>query len=73
MKVLALSLGQAQQMYEKVMQLSEGLERDTALSELMDVVKREFGVPLLQNQEWEQRHPAIIAMYRKISMSRSSF
>lgn len=48
-----------------------GYVQDKALSELMDVVKRVFNVPLLQSVEWEREHPAIIAMYRKISDSRS--
>lgn len=53
------------------MRAPEGSVRDRLLSDLMDFVKAEFNIPLMQNPEWEQQNKAVIAMYRKISMSRS--
>jgi hypothetical protein len=56
--------------YEVIMKLPPSFKRDKQLSELMDQMKREYGIPLLQDVEWEKRNPKIIALYRKVSMSR---
>ena len=58
---------------EQIMRSPASEARNYALSNLIDKVKAEFNVPLLRNPEWEQNNPAIIAFYRKIGMSRTSF
>lgn len=47
-------------------------ERDQALSHLMDRIKAEFGVPLLHDPEWERQNKSAIALYRKVSQSRTT-
>jgi len=44
-------------------------EKDISLSELMTKMEKEFKIPILKNEKWEKK--TIIALYRKISMSRS--
>lgn len=66
-------LSELHEEYEQIMRSPASEARNRALSNLMDKVKAEFGVPLLRNPEWEQKNPAIIAFYRKIGMSRTSF
>lgn len=68
---MTVSLAEVEGRYEIIMLLPEGAKRDKALSDLMDFVKAEFNIPLMQNPEWEQQNKAVIAMYRKVSMSRS--
>lgn len=66
-----MTLGEIQNQYERIMQQPEGPERDKSLSDLIDVAKREFDMPLIQNEAWERKNRAVIAMYKKLSMSRS--
>lgn len=68
---MTVSLAEVQDRYETIMRLPEGTERDKALSALMDFVQREFSVPLMEDIEWDRKNPSVIAMYRKISISRS--
>ncbi len=68
---MPISLAEVQKRYEESMELPEGLVRDSALSKLMDLMKEEFNIPLLHNAEWERKNPAVMAMYRKLSISRS--
>ena len=49
-----------------------GSARDRALSQLMDRMEQEYHIPALQHPEWESKNKAVIAMYRKISMSRTT-
>ena len=61
------------QEYERIMQTTRpGVEQDQALSHLMDRIAKEFGVPLLHDPEWEQKHRPVIALYRKVSESRTT-
>lgn len=41
------------------------------LAELMTELEREYKVPALRNEVWERKNRAVIALYRKISLSRS--
>lgn len=45
--------------------------KDIRLSKLMTEMEREFGIPILKNEEWEKNNKSVVALYRKISMSRS--
>ena len=67
-----MSLTQLNQEYERIMSQSEGADRDRALAALLDVIKHEYHVPLMQNVEWERKHKSVIALYRKVSMSRKT-
>jgi alkylated DNA nucleotide flippase Atl1 len=56
--------------YEEIMKLPPSPRRNKQLSELMDQMKWEYGIPLIRDVEWERRNPKVIALYRKASMSR---
>lgn len=58
--------------YEKI--LHSGLSEDRKSMEygkLMTEMECEFKIPMLRNKEWEKENRAIIALYRKISLSRN--
>lgn len=64
-------LSQIHKQYEDIM--SGGMsqqERNRRLSALMTEMEQVFQIPLLRSEEWERQHKAIIALYRKISLSR---
>ena len=66
-----MSLAEINEQYEQIMRSPASNARDLALSRLMDRMKGEYRIPLLQDVEWEAKNRAVIAMYRKISMSRN--
>lgn len=68
---MAVTLDEIQRRYEVTMEISDQDERDKALLDLMDLLVVEFGVPLIEEIEWDRAHPEAIEMYRKLSMSRS--
>lgn len=45
-------------------------EKSMKFAELMTLMEKEFKIPFLKDNEWESKNKAIIALYRKISMSR---
>lgn len=45
--------------------------KDKKLSTLMDILEREFNIPMLRTEEYEKQNRAVIALYRKIARSRS--
>jgi len=55
--------------YEEIMEMKPGWERDRELAELM--TELEQWVPLFRDPEWEKRNRPLIALYRKISQSRT--
>jgi len=57
--------------YEKI--LHSGLSEDQKTMEyssLMTEMEHEFKIPIIRDPEWERENRKIIALYRKISMSR---
>ncbi|GMA51803.1 hypothetical protein GCM10025857_31600 [Alicyclobacillus contaminans] len=48
-------------------------QRDMALASLMTQMEREFHIPLLRDEQWEQRNKPVIALYRIISESRKQW
>ena len=58
--------------YEAILHADiEERKKDYQLAELMSEMEREFRIPSIRNEKWEQENRAIIALYRKISLSRS--
>lgn len=58
--------------YERIMQSdSSDSQKDRELAELMSYMEKKFSVPSLRNEEWEKKNRKVIALYRKISLSRS--
>jgi hypothetical protein len=45
--------------------------RSRKLVDLMNEMEREYKVPAARNEVWESQNKTVIALYRKISMSRS--
>jgi hypothetical protein len=45
--------------------------RSRKLADLMDEMEREYKVPAVRNEVWESQNKMVIALYRKVSMSRS--
>lgn len=51
----------------------DGLEqerKDIQLSGLMTEMERVFKIPMLRDEEYEKKNGDVIALYRKVSMSR---
>ena len=67
------SLSDIEREYEEIMhsELSD-YDKDRKLAALMTEMEMEFSIPLLQDTGFEQNNKAIIAMYRKLSMSRQT-
>lgn len=63
-------LSELHEEYEQIMRSPASSARDRALSNLMDKMKAEYRIPLFQNPKWESKNKPVIALYRKISMSR---
>lgn len=58
--------------YEEIIHSDSPVEIKTnQLSMLMTYMEGEFSIPMLRNPEWESNNRKIIALYRKISRSRS--
>lgn len=66
------TLTQINREYETILQ-GEASEpaKSQQLAALMSEMEREHHVPAIRNAAWERQNPATIALYRKISMSRS--
>lgn len=46
-------------------------QKSYEFGKLMTEMEQAFKIPMLRNQEWEKENRSIIALYRKISKSRS--
>ena len=58
-----------QQQYNNIMKYSI-FTRNSMLSKLMTKMEKEFDIPYLNNEKWNQDHKEVIELYRKISNSR---
>lgn len=57
--------------YEKVLHSNLSDKQKTLkYSKLMTEMEQVYNIPILKNERWESENKAIIAMYRKLSMSR---
>jgi hypothetical protein len=58
--------------YEEILHSSDlnSKEKTMELADLMTDMEYEFKIPMLRNEEWEKDNKKVIALYRKISMSR---
>ena len=58
--------------YENIMFSDESPdEKDRQLARLMSELEREYKIPIIRNYDWEKQNRAVVALYRKISMSRT--
>ncbi|MFD1674099.1 hypothetical protein [Alicyclobacillus fodiniaquatilis] len=67
-----MSLADFHERYELIMRDEPSEDRDRNLSSLMDEIKAAFGVPLMQDHEWERENKAVIALYRMVANSRTT-
>lgn len=56
--------------YKTIMQIDDQEKRDLKLSELMIEIKNNYAIPRHYDSSWEKRNLAIMAIYRRISLSR---
>lgn len=64
-------LSAIQREYEAIMHTQvPARERNRRLAALMTYMEQTYHIPLVVNVEWERKNKAVIAMYRKLSMSR---
>lgn len=58
--------------YEQILEtIPAGEGQDIALSELLTELERVYKIPYTRNEAWEAENRKTIALYRKISMSRT--
>lgn len=57
--------------YEDILHSSiSDYSKSVKFARLMTEMEHDYHVPLLRNEAWEQENKKVIALYRKISMSR---
>jgi len=56
--------------FEEILEDPNTNRRDVRLANLMSEMERSIQIPLLQDLEWETRHPEEIELYREISNGR---
>lgn len=60
------------QIYESILHSDlTDKEKNRQFARLMTDMEREFNIPILRNEQWEKQNKAVVALYRKISMSRT--
>jgi len=66
------SLKQFNDEYESILHsdLTED-EKTVKYSSLMSEMERVYNIPLIKSSKWEQENKAVVAMYRKLSLSRN--
>ncbi|WP_416149461.1 hypothetical protein ACM26V_00225 [Salipaludibacillus sp. HK11] len=67
-----LNLAEINRKYEVIMNSSDAKHvKVIKLASLMTDMEGFFSIPMLRNENWERENPKVIALYRKISISRS--
>lgn len=56
--------------FEEILEDPNTNRRDVRLANLMSEMEGAIQIPLLQNLEWEAKHPEEIELYREISNAR---
>ncbi|HDR8412850.1 hypothetical protein M3568_18435 [Priestia flexa] len=65
------TLSQINQEYEEIIhRVTKEPFKSRKLADLMDEMEWTYKVPILRNESWEGQNRSIIALYRKISLSR---
>lgn len=58
--------------YEKILHSKLSNEQKTLkYSQLMTELEQYYDIPILKDEAWERKNRKVIAMYRKLSMSRT--
>ncbi|WP_430508385.1 hypothetical protein [Rossellomorea marisflavi] len=67
-----MDLKQVNSEYERIIHSSRDNEtKDKMLANLMTAMEAEYNIPMTRNPEWEEQNRKVIALYRKISNSRT--
>jgi hypothetical protein len=64
------TVAQINKEYEEIIHLVKEPMKSHLLAALMDEMENEYKNPMIRSEAWEIRNKAVIALYRKISMSR---
>lgn len=64
------SLSDYQREYESIIHADQP-RKDILLADLMTEMEKQFKIPMLRNEEWERENVKVIAMYRKLSITRT--
>lgn len=65
-------LNQFRNEYYKIDATMEESQRTLQLSTLMDKIQKEFDIPLLNNQTFNDKNKAIMQLYKEVSSSRNT-
>ncbi|MCY9399756.1 hypothetical protein MOF38_08125 [Bacillus haynesii] len=67
-----MTLSDYQKQYEDIIHSASSEKiKDEKLTSLMTELEKEFCIPMLKNPKWERNNKKVIALYRKISMTRT--
>lgn len=67
-----MTLNEYYQRYELILKMPIGvIEKDKMLSSLMTDLERNFHIPMIKNESWQQEHLSVHTLYTKVSESRS--
>lgn len=67
-----MTLVQYNQRYEEIIHADWSQDKkDKKLAELMTEMEQVYNIPMLRNEEWERENKRVIALYRRMSLSRS--
>lgn len=67
-----MTLAKYNQQYEDILHANLSREnKNRLLAELMTELEKQYRIPMIRNKAWEQENKSIIALYRKISLSRN--
>lgn len=64
------SLLDYQKEYERIIHADQP-RKDILLAGLMTEMEKQFKIPMLKNKEWERENIKVLAMYRKLSITRT--
>lgn len=64
------SLLDYQREYEKIIHADQP-RKDILLVGLMTEMEKQFKIPVIRNEEWERENSKIMAMYRKLRITRT--
>lgn len=65
----ACELQNVQQIFENINNLIEP-HRTRRLSDLMTSLERQYGIPMMNNEQFNQQHQELMTLYRSISAAR---
>lgn len=67
-----MTLAEYNQRYETLVHSNlSSQEKDIKLAALMTELESAFHIPMQRTPEWEEKNRKVIALYRKISLSRT--